>query len=959
MKSNINVYRILLQSYVLVAMLGLSVMFFSTSMPPVLAQEPNSDCIGLDIVFLIDQSLSMRDNDPNTFRFKAVQTAIDIIGDNALIFCPEASHRIAVVGFGDQFGDAPDTITYILPEIVNPTLEEFDVWKSRKDEIKIYLNEKDEEYLYATNHEAALEEAATILNSWEEVSIADLPRKKAIMLITDGGPCMKESSTQVVKGCTTFENAMRDIVELTNSADFLFRGEDNEESVYIWVIGLSDAGGQDYWALTGDAWKRIALSHGGEAFPLRTEASQDIESLNVEVNSVVADILNRILGSQLKEIGCEKPIWVDPYLNNITVFHLFRRGSLPDHKLEDVKIRLQAIRGGDIIAEVFRGSSVKGDVEIADYSQDGPNERYLLHFPPPGKYVIQVEGANWCDHIDVRFGQNGIVGEVLSPVGSLSFDEMDQAPYHTGIVFRVQLNQLDKNSGKESLQEDDDFPLSWSVIISKQNEKGIPTAVYEYDMKRINEEQAIYESYDPGTGGQGVIQAKDPGIYFWEIIANADNPRVGDPDDPSDEPIEVYRAQGTFEVLPLIRDFDFLVTSPVEGDQYSLLDGIAQKELRVEAGLTRFDEPFSPNLLDLFTTNADGPVFEAQLLPVDGTAISGYEIISLLLSDDGVTFSGAIRGKGSTKKEFDPGCYQIRVKLTENYNLNIFTPINSAKSVTNVCMVLTEQFKWELEKPKDGDIYSLHPKLGWFPPPSPLPMVIKISRIAGGDLKPLDIMDSTEKALFVGELIGPGQGQIHEVYFRYDKETGLLIAQWPPEADSEGLYELTVSTIPDSYRAAWLASENSQPPIKFTRQDDLLSEPWMLMALISTFILAFLLSILIYNLVTRPLGIISFTDPSTGLILHEEIMGRPLRGFLRKYRSSHEGLFSMQLSKIIVQKKPADIETGKRSVEIELFDQDGEFLVAQTLVKEKGFNHFYTYEKDGEERQAMVDIKYE
>src|SRR5690242_16284126 len=74
--------------------------------------DPN--CWGLDIVFLVSQSTMSNLNDLYQLRMQAVGSAIDLIGENSLFFCPGYTHRVSVIGFAQLPGKTPAG-TYLDP----------------------------------------------------------------------------------------------------------------------------------------------------------------------------------------------------------------------------------------------------------------------------------------------------------------------------------------------------------------------------------------------------------------------------------------------------------------------------------------------------------------------------------------------------------------------------------------------------------------------------------------------------------------------------------------------------------------------------------------------------------------------------------------------------------------------------------------------------------------------------
>ena len=57
-------------------------------------------CYALDVVYIIDQSGSMKENDPLGNRYYGTQYSLDWLANNHLGLCPEAVHRMGVISFG-------------------------------------------------------------------------------------------------------------------------------------------------------------------------------------------------------------------------------------------------------------------------------------------------------------------------------------------------------------------------------------------------------------------------------------------------------------------------------------------------------------------------------------------------------------------------------------------------------------------------------------------------------------------------------------------------------------------------------------------------------------------------------------------------------------------------------------------------------------------------------------------
>jgi hypothetical protein len=91
-----------------------------------------------------------------------------------------------------------------------------------------------------------------------------------------------------------------------------------------------------------------------------------------------------------------------------------------------------------------------------------------------------------------------------------------------------------------------------------------------------------------------------------------------------------------------------------------------------------------------------------------------------------------------------------------------------------------------------------------------------------------------------------------------------------------------------------------------------------------------------WNIVTRPVGVISFIHYKTQAALHEEYLGRPLRGLWHKFSSRNPALKDLNLkdlslSKIAVTKAKPEPEKGGRAITFQLYDQEGKLVTEQTL----------------------------
>ena len=541
---------------------ALSSVFWLFVMNPKTAagQDAPLECNGVDVVFLIDQSKSMRQNDQNLLRGVAVKTAIDILGDNAVYFCNGVQHRISVIGFGGGNSNPTlDTRTYLASTTISPTLETLQAWKEKRQGLKASIPITDD--LGATDHATALEAAADVLQKWSSQPLGNEKRIRMVVLVTDGGPCVKvDENSKCVWDTTEYgsKNGYLDrLKQLTEQSGSLFpwKGDGNPASVYLWMIAFRDATsitGYNYLADEAllSTWQTIAEGHGGKL--LIMPRNTDPRMANTQLTSLVANVLDPVLGSRLVPWDCQQPIWIDPYVSDVAIIHIFRRGSNPGVPLDQVKIRIRAIVDNQESDVYENGGSTPGKKKVDDYTKDGPNERYVFYFPPPGKYVVEVEGAEACRDLDVRIGENGVRSELLAPAPSVVFPAIDEAPYYDKMApgfFSFRFSQQQKDGKVTPLQEMDNYPLNLKVIVRAKDANG-QDVIDEYPLvKPITDSLAgVYEARDRVTREPVYIRTPYEGTYSWELVGTTSNPRAFDSSSPITTPIVVIREQGNLKV---------------------------------------------------------------------------------------------------------------------------------------------------------------------------------------------------------------------------------------------------------------------------------------------------------------------------------------------------------------------------------------------------------------------------
>jgi hypothetical protein len=354
----------------------------------------------------------------------------------------------------------------------------------------------------------------------------------------------------------------------------------------------------------------------------------------------------------------------------------------------------------------------------------------------------------------------------------------------------------------------------------------------------VDNAQAIYESRD-------YIRTRYPGHYTWELTATTKNPRSLDATKPITTPVVVLQAEGSFRVTPIERTFDLTILHPREGDEFSLIEGVAAEPLQVEVQI--LDETGNPMRSDLSIAPAEASPLMARLVNEKGQAIDTQP-----LKPKGMNiYAAELRSGGKDPNRYDPGCYKVAVELTGDYRSN-FHSKQQAVTLQKICLIPAKRFNWQIAQPI-SKTYTIHPMLRCFPPPLPLPLVVQVESQDGRPLVVTDVLRPGTKALFIGRLYAPHQATPYDLTFRPSENAGQFVAGWPLQADRKGNYVLEVWPVKGASSAAWMPASGEPMTRSFRREDELLTMPWSLCALISLAVIVIIAGILIY-LASGPLA---------------------------------------------------------------------------------------------------------
>lgn len=679
-------------------------------------------CSAIDVVFLIDQSDSMSGNsgatatDPEEQRQYAPQGVIDILTDMVSNQCPDTIHRVAVISYGT---DA--TLDLPLSEIRYETAQE--VRENLKDQIQAQA-------LGQTNPKAAFELANQILDN--AAPIGEGVRKRVIIFITDGVPCIRDLGCGT-SGTFSFTGYAQEMDEQITQ-DFPFSdsllereaciatlrdevGPDNplpgeavnncldqyqvsddayQNSTYIWMILLRS--GQAYPADLRQIYANIAESHAGEIIDLSDNRS--------EIPTTFRNILEQLTGVRAIRLACGS-FAVNPYLDKaVLTFYKYDANVV-------VSLSYTDVRGTRY--EISDGLSDSG-FSIADYQRDGANERYVLTRPYPGIWNLSSEN---CDGLDTFYDPISFSPEAYQPNIPAELPQRDRTPfYDEDSPHYLEYQMLDEAGQVVPQADHPQFAINIRFVVTDPSgqEK-------EYPMAWVGDE-LLFRAMEP-------LQTPIVGGYQIHVTGTTLR-REGEPSPIDNNYADVFNSSyellnhnggfTVFEVTPFVLD----IVEPTAEQVLIPVHGPAGPNtppsllpIPIRVRITDRQGQALPDLNNVFRT-------PDNVLSANVTAGGNSE--SILLTRDLATtneYIGEIPGLNIT------GDHQIVVNLVSEFNEDYY-PDNRLASVAFTR--LDEIWRFALVSPTDGtEVRPVHGTLrdGWPLPVHPLPIRVQLVDEAG------------------------------------------------------------------------------------------------------------------------------------------------------------------------------------------------------------------------------------
>lgn len=583
-----------------------------------------NECLGLDLIFLIDQSASMGGalgNDPHQQRIESTQFAFEWLASNRLGLCREAVHQVAVLSFGGTLH------LDLSPTTINPA--NFDEWNEFKQNIFEKLEPRN---LGATDPGLAFLEAKRLFLDFPNYAGA---RKRVIIMLTDGQPDLSGEDFDLDDYMQNFENQLLLDFPFSEAlldrelqidqaiaqyggydkipdaefnrilAQFPVTEEEINESTYIWFIAMNDR--FDYLERIGRILERIANAHGGHLVDLEN----NVNEVPIQFNA----FLSRLGGVPYSLIGCGD-IPVEPYLSGL-VIDIYTVGDQIDVQIR-YKDSGEALVGGEGDRDFFG---------LVDYSDLGGIEHYVFEKPPAGLW--QIDAAAFCDDVKVSFiGFNPAVSQI--DAGAI----VPQCPgcqHPAGRDLRegIQIAQQNATSGSDPyLNEDPNYPLTVTGRFTAPN--GV-----EVDIPFTFSGNGVWQTAQN-------VPALVSGAYTFTAtgVANCVDP-ANHPDRCPAGQFTVFEfADGFYQVEP-VTELQMNIASPESGEIYSLrhFNGwrppiIAPQEVAITfSTLSGEVLPLSQVLTSLQPFDVAEITYEGQTYPVVFEA-----------SQDGYTLQGFVEG---------------------------------------------------------------------------------------------------------------------------------------------------------------------------------------------------------------------------------------------------------------------------------------------------------------------------
>ncbi len=615
------------------------------------------DCFAMDFVFLIDQSRSMsRQNNPNDplgQRFNASRYALDWLANNRLarmMRCPDMVHRMGVISFG--------TTVEVQMELTALSTNSPDEWKTKLRELEPKIEALN---LDGTEPQLAFAAAKQMLD--ESDRPGNLPRKRAIILLTDGQPCLSNG-----EGCSQdgdafwstywtqlsdqiqedffFSDALKKRDLATQNAVDQYGGldkipseernrllvdnpvsdDDLYKSVYIWVVAMDDA--IQIPEDVGEIINTMASKHNGELI----ELDQNL----AEIPEVFNKIMSKLAGVEPTILPCGN-LAVNPYLSGV---------SLDIYKAANgLEVEL------DINGHKVKNGEGSKDFLNYNYNSYGATEHYLFDRPPGGLWKMVCSDPNGAKVSFQPFNAQVKMVEPAAVLPQYNVNGEKSDPNHPWFL----KFQIRDTANGNPLEEDPTYPLEMrAVVVDANNQEMIIT-----NFKYLTDGEWL---------GQDPLPVNLKGDYKVSLTGTADC--VNDPDRSdlcADPRIQVVQSSDGIYSATDVMLFKMVILNPVKDPPLPLHSPLLPGCLKIQ-----------PINIEVELQDLDGN----PVLPQDVLAVEPDQAMTFTLSADGKNIDGRLRQNPDQPGRFiatvtDPavlGAHTLTVNMGNVYQFETWRP---------------------------------------------------------------------------------------------------------------------------------------------------------------------------------------------------------------------------------------------------------------------------------------------
>lgn len=867
--------------------------------PSAIPQASSPECWPLDVVVLIDESLSMSKpggNDPQGYRFIAAKEILNLLISNRRAQCPEAVHRFGVIVFGDYVSPTVALAPVdILPE------DNRDDWSTSIvgaiDEISEYRAQN------GTDPLLAFQAADTLLTSAEDLPLPAGygPRREVVILLTDGNP----EGIRVGR----VEDYMQKLSQSFDTSDW------NKRSIWIVALNAKYLDNQAFGNLTmRQVWTDVATSHRGQ---LLGEDRYDEQTIPAALGAII----DEEFGQPGAKIQCGD-FYVAPYLQSVRF--VFSKRLEYQNKLVILR-KLDDVTGETLYSYIdgqtdFVAATSQMTLLSDLYRRDGIIEEYTFDLPLPGRWYFEVEGLNLdaCRlGVDARQTPRSANVRLIQPTGVVALSE--SSPYYDEEVPLPLVVRLEASDGRPIPLPD--YPLTLKATLRLPSGKtqlpdGTPIPTYAFTLA----EEDLWQS------NPAYVLAPELGMHTLELDGVTS---YGDPP----EEYAVFTTTLSYEVRKLGR-LRFEIQSPGVGESLPCNTVQGRKAIGrpIPVTVQLLDPTGQPGDADFYLESDLDQSFAATFLDAAGNPL---DTIWLTPASRGV---GILEGTLLGGIPNVIGCGAVSVQVTFEGAVDETRFVLPARSQTvSFSRPQSEGVLISITSPVQNARFQIYP--GYVAAAreqeiQPVRLSFQLNALDNSLLDPAQVSTQPEN-LYQVRLVGPDSEMYEDLDLVLEGNT--LSATGGLSITTPGDYAFEITTVSEAFNEGYIPADEQLIRISFERYQTFFTTPLIARILLGLAAIAIcgLVALFLWHFVTRPVGRLVFETPKMRTILYEINLGRPLRGLWHRYvediSPDKDATKPLKLSKVVVTKLKPDKGRGHRAVMLTLYDMGGDILEEDDL----------------------------